>query len=775
MTSKISSNHNEIYNEELIEGLPKILLSVYSNDEILYQKYFPNTVTFGDLIIDFEENIKDPQIKNKIEYNFKNKKINKKDKILNMNKVEKNVKIIEIDISLEFTELSFPKEKKKLFQNKILKPEINPLFHIISYSPKESTINLETYSEKDIIENSLNEFSTSSAYCNSNDALYLSGGEINGKETNNFWKIDHTKKNIQHCEMPICKSNHSMLFIPDKYILIAGGKNKDCLIYDIEKKIFIKWGNLNDIYLEPTLILDDDNCVYCLNKFEGGKKSFEKSDLKNFPYWAKINPKVISNPFDLKLFSAVKNSDNNFILFGGNELGKNKKCFLYDVKKNELKNIDIPNEIIQMSDKNFYPINNYISVNIPNDFNENKELILLNNLNQTIKKIPFDISEEEKVMQDEIHFKCPNNIGIGTFGIKTKIKLIPEIEDNKFSDDDEEIEEKKPENRVLKNAKKLIFGKRFKKALDKLRKNNNMEEKINEEKEEKIEEIKNEEIPKKNNKFLDLANEKLKNLSQKDNNWNRLVTKEKKIKKSLDREKLNKDLVILSIPQLNKEQTNLDLPSLEEENLESKNEEPIIEKIETLKDEINENEKKPELIEPIKFQSINRKLKIPLSEYSYNKERNILDKEVIHLNVNKNKDSLLEIPKEKIQEKTEETDLNKQKKSKDKNDNISNINITGKFPGVVIPNKESIEIKGTIPGISTSKENVNKPEINNQDKIEVKETEIIENKNNKKNEKVHHIEIKEVIEKEGEEEEEEEEIETITTITTRKLKSSKKP
>ena len=179
------------------------------------------------------------------------------------------------------------------------------------------------------------------------------------------------------------------------------------------------------------------------------------------------------------------------------------------------------------------------------------------------------------------------------------------------------------------------------------------------------------------------------------------------MKKNLNREKLNKDLVILSIPQLNKEQTNLDLPSLEEEKSESKNEEPIIEKIETLKDEINENEKKPELIEPIKFQSINRKLKIPLSEYSYNKERNIPDKEVIHLNVNKNKDSLLEIPKEKIQEKTEETG---QKKSKDKNDNISNINITGKFPGVVIPNKESIEIKGTIPGISTSKENVNKPD-----------------------------------------------------------------
>ena len=138
MTSKISSNHNEIYNEELIEGFPKILLSVYSNDEILYQKYFPNTVTFGDLIIDFEENIKDPQIKNKIEYNFKNKKINKKDKILNMNKVEKNVKIIEIDISLE---LQHAEDVENSFKE----------FSIISFSEYVSKFIVLSFGEYDIM------------------------------------------------------------------------------------------------------------------------------------------------------------------------------------------------------------------------------------------------------------------------------------------------------------------------------------------------------------------------------------------------------------------------------------------------------------------------------------------------------------------------------------------------------------------------------------------------------------------------------------------------
>ena len=35
---------------------------LYSNDKILYQRYYPNTATFGDLIEDFESNIKETQM-----------------------------------------------------------------------------------------------------------------------------------------------------------------------------------------------------------------------------------------------------------------------------------------------------------------------------------------------------------------------------------------------------------------------------------------------------------------------------------------------------------------------------------------------------------------------------------------------------------------------------------------------------------------------------------------------------------------------------------------
>ena len=145
-------------------------------------------------------------------------------------------------------------------------------------------------------------------------------------------------------------------------------------------------------------------------------------------FFQKITPKGNLNNFDLKNFAVGKNLNGDIILFGGNNIGKSKKCFLYDIEKNELKNIDTPNEIIEFNDKNFYPINKYTSINIPNDFNKNKDLIVLNKKKETFKKIPFDINQEEKIINDQMDYKYPNNIGIGSFTIKSKSKQIPDIE-----------------------------------------------------------------------------------------------------------------------------------------------------------------------------------------------------------------------------------------------------------------------------------------------------------------------------------------------------------
>ena len=683
MSSNQTSTQRETTGENLPDGLPKILLSVYSNDKILYQRYYPNTATFGDLIEDFESNIKETQIKNKIEYNFKKKKVNKKDRIIDMNKIDKNSKLIDINVILDFSDLSLEKEPKNTPLKKIFKPQSNP-FNIISYSPKEGDITLETYPQKDIIENSLDEFSDKSSYCNSNDALYISGGEKDGKALNHFWKIDHNRKVVEHSEMPISKSNHSMIFIPEKYVLIAGGNNKDCLLYDTEKKVFNKWGNLNDDIVKPCLILDNDNVVYCFNNFSGSKKNFEKSDLKAFPIWEKINPKVASNPFDLKNFSAVKTSDGNVLLFGGNELGKNKKFFIYDPKKNELKNIDTPNQIIESNDKNFYPINNYISVNIPDDFNKDKELLILNKNNQTLKKIPFEITESEKIIDDQIDYKVPNNLGTGSFTMRSRSKQIPEIQEEDLSDEEEKDEKQNKSKGPPKPPPKIKgianLGNVLKKKLtllkDKDDKDNNVE-------------IISGVIPgveKKDNK--DIGNDKVKDLINKleeNEKMNKLRSAVKK-NPNLDRSKINNNLVTLSTPQLHKGSTNLDLPPPEEEKkVVKKEEEPKIEKIETLNDEMTEREEDPGQFHPIKLQSI-PKLKIPLSSYGSNVERDILDKQAI--DNNNIKGETINIISPEIKVESDNINLNTPKidlKGKSGNDNIK---ITGKFPGVEIDKNE---------------------------------------------------------------------------------------
>ena len=155
---------------------------------------------------------------------------------------------------------------------------------------------------------------------------------------------------------------------------------------------------------------------------------------------------------------------------------------------------------------------------------------------------------------------------------------------------------------------------------------------------------------------------------------------------NLDRSKINNNLVTLSTPQLHKGSTNLDLPPPEEEKkVVKKEEEPKIEKIETLNDEMTEREEDPGQFHPIKLQSI-PKLKIPLSSYGSNVERDILDKQAIDNNNIKGETINIISPEIKVESdninlKTPKIDL----KGKSGNDNIK---ITGKFPGVEIDKNE---------------------------------------------------------------------------------------
>jgi len=69
----------------------------------------------------------------------------------------------------------------------------------------------------------LNKFTKESAFCNLNNSLFISGGEMAGKAINNFWIINKNDYKIIIKIIPIDKKYHLMLYISDSFVIIAGG------------------------------------------------------------------------------------------------------------------------------------------------------------------------------------------------------------------------------------------------------------------------------------------------------------------------------------------------------------------------------------------------------------------------------------------------------------------------------------------------------------------------------------------------------------------------
>ena len=56
-----------------------------------------------------------------------------------------------------------------------------------------------------------------------------------------------------------------MIYIQNKQVLIAGGRENKCIIYNIQKNIFIDWADLNDKHYKPSLFILNN---YIKNKGE---------------------------------------------------------------------------------------------------------------------------------------------------------------------------------------------------------------------------------------------------------------------------------------------------------------------------------------------------------------------------------------------------------------------------------------------------------------------------------------------------------------------------
>ena len=329
--------NNNVTNND--EDLPNIIVTYYTKNEILFQRQFPKSVIFDEIMKEFEKNFKGS---NNIEYFYKNNSVNRNQRVIDVidSNEQDNSKLLEIELTIQFHFNDLDQNIEQLNYSKILKPQSNP-FRLIIYSPKDSKITIEKYPKEKNIQYELNKYDDSSAYCDSPDYLYISGGEKHGKPIKNFWRINHQTYIADLSYLPSPKRGHSMIYIPNNYVFFVGGSSKETFYYNIKNHNFSRWADMNGEHIEPALCLLNNNTLYAFSQILEDKNYFEKTELNQFPIWEKINVK--NNNFNLRFFSAIPNNKNEIILYGGSIENDKGNVFKFNPENN---NLELFNDMI---------------------------------------------------------------------------------------------------------------------------------------------------------------------------------------------------------------------------------------------------------------------------------------------------------------------------------------------------------------------------------------------------------------------------------------------
>ena len=296
------------------------------------------------------------------------------------------------------------------------RPFNNP-FEVEVFDKNNNTLNRLDLSLENIKETKIENYSPLSSYCNGNNHLYISGG-INKDNAilNDFWDIDLNNKIIEKIPEGISpKKNHSMIFIPEKYVFIVGGNDKKTFYYDIEKKEIINWADLNHERVEPALIVVRDE-LYCFDniKRRSNEITFEKTNLVKSPNWELIkptlDPSINENEFNQKFFGASKIDNDNIIFLCGNMSDKNSdKNYIYNISTNTLSKSDIPFIEKNLAEKSFLNYNDHLNYLLP-DYNiESPEIIFYNKEKQKLIPVNFEEKKLDKNLLRGSKLKAKKN------------------------------------------------------------------------------------------------------------------------------------------------------------------------------------------------------------------------------------------------------------------------------------------------------------------------------------------------------------------------------
>ena len=391
----------------------------YTKYEVIKEEKFQIDTTFDKIIEYFKSNINkkvqndfdDYQLNLKSSYKINGTIIKNEDTIKSLLQSTDISELSEVVLWMEVEEVENQPNNigNNLDEdfNIIYKPKSNP-FSIFSFNIKLGLVTLEPYSEDAINLYELNKFNNSSAYCNSQYDLFISGGNADNNISNIFWIIDKNKKIITKTEMPFPKENHSMIFLKEKYILVTGGNDLKTFFYDINKNLFISCADLNHKCSKPALFRYN-NFIYCLCDLDEENQCFERLCLEgdlSSSKWENIYPSfgnASDSVFSVKNFGVTSEAYNGVIILAGGNITKNN-TYVYDIENNILSLSSGKNESVFLEEKSFYRYENDTDyfVNFSGDFVNKQEIVFVHQKSKSVILVDVD-SMDGKINKDKIN------------------------------------------------------------------------------------------------------------------------------------------------------------------------------------------------------------------------------------------------------------------------------------------------------------------------------------------------------------------------------------
>ena len=296
-------------------------------------------------------------------------------------------------------------------------------FDLFIYDIKKKIFHVQKYRYED--NSNFEKLTNSSSCCNGDNKLFISGG-IDSEENiiDKLWIFDLINYQVECLSNLAPKNNHSMIYIPSKYIFLVGGNDQNVSYFDINEKKLESWGELNKKRLEPALI-QMNNYLYVFDNVNTNEDNielnFERTDLlSDKPNFELIEPNLslnIGENIIPKFFGVARESEESIIFLGGNILDEqndvnNIKNYRYNINENIIEFSEVPFVNIQLKEKTFLNFNNKNDIYIIlSDFYrkcpqvvfyiKNKKKIKVVNYKQDISQINSERVEENNLVLKE--------------------------------------------------------------------------------------------------------------------------------------------------------------------------------------------------------------------------------------------------------------------------------------------------------------------------------------------------------------------------------------